>query len=724
MLLVVALSLFGLPSLAQAQTIGYAVEPGGSFVQWDEDLGLEDGWLWGGALTFELGSRVRLSPFYLTRSGLQADPTGIGGSDSLFADVDSFEFDARHVGVSMDLDLTDGNVVPFVRLGGGLLRLDPDSGDAIDRVALSYGGGLRFGLGRAGIRLFAEGTSYRLDAEELYTPGLAPEGEEAARRNLVGGVRVSIPISEMPDDPGMGLTGASVPLGIFAGQLNFDSESGLGEQRLAGARGGFALNPLVSLQGFYWQGVNDDLDATEEIKGYGAEAQFNLGSGAGISPFVLVGGGKIEFNDDPELVDEPREDRTALILGGGLTFPLSDRVDLHASVRDYLLDPGEALESTSDPSDLTNNWLYSAGLSVRLGGRTQEGRAQARADAQRESMRESMEEEMARMRRQVDSVEAVARQARTDAEDSTAAEPDREEADEQPTSSEATETRSVQTPDGRVITLPVLEEGSIYIRFGSQGADVGTRSGEGMVMGEAELQASIRRAMRAAGADTLTENEDELSALEERLLQQLRRENAQPDSQAPADTQMSEFSQRVLDRLDEIESRLDAQLQAQAAAPPATRVIEVQQTAPGSGAFDRASRLQPLNTVPYGGIHFGEDTQGTLGVRFDFGPLSNGSPFRFVPEATFGFGGGSPSLLVMGNVQFPVARFGGDYSAEPYLVAGAGFYSPTFLGINTGVGVRFDLDVGSSQPLRTFAELQGLNLYDDTRLLVGVRLNQ
>jgi len=435
-----------------------------------------------------------------------------------------------------------------------------------------------------------------------------------------------------------------------------------------------------------------------------------------------VGGGKIEFNDDPELVEEPREDRTALILGGGLTFPLSDRVDLHASVRDYLLDPGEALESTSDPSDLTNNWLYSAGLSVRLGGRTQEGRARARAETERERL----EDEMARMQRRIDSADAG--QARADRDESTTTDRDRDAADAnrdgQRAAGDTSQTRRVQTPDGRVITLPVLDEGAVYIRFGAQGADVGPRAGEGMVMGEDELQASIRSALRAAGADTLTENQDELSALEERLLQQLRRENAQPDSEAPGDTAMAELSQRVLDRLDEIEARLDQQLQAEAATPPPAREVEVEQVPPASGALDRASRLQPLNTVPYGGIHFGDDTQGALGVRFDFGPLNDGSPFRFVPEATFGFGGGDPSLLVMGNVQFPVARFGGDYSAEPYLVAGGGFYSPTFLGINTGVGVRFDLDVGSSQPLRTFAELQGINLYDDTRLLVGVHLNR
>jgi hypothetical protein len=706
------------------------VEPGASYVRWDDNLGLEDAWLYGGALTFELGSRVRLSPFYMTRSNLEADPTGLEAADSLFPGAEPFELDTRHIGAMLDLDLTDGNVVPFLRVGGGILRFDPDEGDALDRIALTYGGGLRFGVGRAGIRLFAEGTSFRLDPARLYAPDATFDGEEDTQTNLVGGARVSIPISAMPDDLGVGLASASVPVGIFAGEMRFASELGLDDQRLAGVRAGVAFNPLVSLQGFYWRGVNDDFDATEDMTGYGAEALFDIGSGAGLSPYLIVGGGRIDFEDEPE-DGEALEDRTALILGAGLSFRLSDRVHLDASARDYLMDPGREIEETADPGDLTSSWLYSAALSVNIGGTT--------AQSRRRSAREArLQGEMDRLQRQMDSVQsAMMDEQRTAAErermdrdqrermdrDQRERE-DREErermerdrADRQRTG----ETRSVRTPDGRVITLPVLEEGSVYIRFGSEGADTGPRGAMGDLTGP-ELRERIRGIVESVEGEEQEMSDEDMDALELLLLQRLRERRGGPAAQG--DTMPSAVSMRILERLDEIEARLDRQMQGRTM-PPAARPVPAEEEAEGTGAFSRAGRMEPMATLPYAGLQVGDDTQGTIGARLDFGPLEEGSPFRFVPEATFGFGDGDPSLTVMGNLLFTVASFGGERRWEPYLLGGAGFYSPTFLGLSTGVGVEFDLPTDQATPLRGFAELQGINLFDTTRFLFGVTLRR
>jgi hypothetical protein len=256
------LSLLFAPGSVADQSVAYAVEPGIDYVDWDDDLGLDEGWMWGGSFTFELGPRIRLSPFYLTGSDFEADPSALEDLTGAEATI----FDARHVGAMLDVDLATSAVTPFLRVGGGVVRLDPEDREAIERIALSYGGAVRFGVGRAGVRLFAQRTSFRLSPERLYAAG-DPDGDQATRDNLVGGARVSIPLSEGPDDP------------------------------------------------------DDDAFAG-------------------------------------------RDDQTALILGGGLALRLTDRLDLEVSARDYLLDTTGDLEDASDPGELTNNWLFSAGLDL------------------------------------------------------------------------------------------------------------------------------------------------------------------------------------------------------------------------------------------------------------------------------------------------------------------------------------------------------------------------
>jgi hypothetical protein len=379
------------------------------------------------------------------------------------------------------------------------------------------------------------------------------------------------------------------------------------------------------------------------------------------------------------------------------------------------MDPGRELAETADPGDLTSSWLYSASLSVNVGGTT--------AQTRRRSAREArLQDEMTRLERQMDSVQTAMTEERRitlerermDQEEGERAERERAEREREE------ETRSVQTPDGRVITLPVLDEGSVYIRFGPEGADTQPR-GALAGMTRPQLRDRIRELVDSVDTEGPAMSDEEMEALELLLLQRIRARRGEPAPEGEA--MPSAVSMEILERLAEIEARLDRQMQARPT-PPAARPAPAEEAPRGTGAFSRAGRMAPLATLPYAGLQVGDDTQGTIGARLDFGPLEAGSPFRFVPEATFGFGDGDPSLTVMGNLLFTVASFGGERRWEPYLLGGAGFYSPTFLGLTTGVGVEFDLPTDQATPLRGFAELQGINLFDSTRFLFGVTLRR
>lgn len=703
-----AAALFG-ADRAEGQTVGYSLEPGASYVEWDEELGLESGWLLGGGLAFELGPRVRLTPFYLQADGIEADPTGLMFDDApLFPDAEPLDLDVRHYGVDMDIDLLRSAVTPFVRLGGGILRLEPSGeGERLERIVLSYGAGLRFGVGRTSVRVSASNKTFRFDPARLYDPAAAMS-VESDKSNWMGNARVSIPISTQRESRDVGLVTSSAPLGVFVGSLDFADEMEMGTQRLAGVQAGLAFNPLVSVTGFYWQGVNDDFDDTQDLRGYGAEAQFELGSGTGVSPFLVVGGARLDYDQDS---DDPRyaeqSDKTALILGGGLSFRLTDRVDLQASVRDYLVDTTRDLEDASDPGELVNNWLYSVGASLRVGGTTAEARSRQESRA--------LAEERARLEEQIRRLEAG--EPRMPADSLVVAETPVDTV----AASDAPRARIVEGPEGRQIVLPVLEEGSIYIRFGPEGWDTqGATAGEtrGMVMDRENLRDIIRQEVQGAAGDSAQGLS--LAELEERLFQRLR----QPTDPAPSPGATG-LSPEVVERLDAIERRLMQRLDAMQPSgpvPPTPARTEERRETGGAGssegAFSRVTRFDAQSVLPLGGLSLGGDaTQAMLGARFDFGFLKPDSRIKFVPEIAVGLGGDETTFTALGTFQIPLLT--GSSGVEPYVSGGAGLFTPSFLGISTAAGVAFDFG-GIGNGARSYAELQGINFFDTTRLLFGL----
>jgi hypothetical protein len=51
---------------------------------------------------------------------------------------------------------------------------------------------------------------------------------------------------------------------------------------------------------------------------------------------------------------------------------------------------------------------------------------------------------------------------------------------------------------------------------------------------------------------------------------------------------------------------------------------------------------------------------------------------------------------------------------------GAGIYSPTVLGVNTAIGTSYRLRRASGSPLLLNLEVQGINLFNETRVVFGV----
>ncbi len=378
---------------ASAQGMRYTAQPGVSWVQWDDALGLEDVRLNGGSVGLGFGRYVGLRGYYLTKDNLST-----GFQNLTFADpsatVANGNFELASYGGELTIGLGGGGIVPIVMGGGGIMRFRPEGEEDQKRIELKYGAGLRTYLAEAvELEFMVERNQFRLNPLDLIPapaegdPALPQfEGADAVRRNLALRLGIGIQLGSRQFERGSALDQAvesryrrpfsdlAISLQPFVGRQSFDNAVGLADRDIGGITAGLDFGSFVGLRGFYWEGVNDDWDGFEGFKGYGAEAQFNLTDGEGLAPYLVAGAGQMEFGQDfdslPSMVPA---DQKALILGAGLDFNFGSRLRLTASARDYIMAgdnffAGGDLERAATPDDIVHNWQFAAGLKLLVGG--------------------------------------------------------------------------------------------------------------------------------------------------------------------------------------------------------------------------------------------------------------------------------------------------------------------------------------------------------------------
>lgn len=163
------------------------------------------------------------------------------------------------------------------------------------------------------------------------------------------------------------LQGTTVTLAPHYGQVRFDTEDAEWTD-LFGGRIGLGFGGILGLNGFYWNGFDPAAREFDSVSAWGGEATINLNAGFGLTPYVAAGFGRVDFGADS--VGTATDDhKTALIVGGGLTLPITRRIGFYAAARDYLIE----LDAGAD--ELTHNWVLTAGASLTLGGEARGARS-------------------------------------------------------------------------------------------------------------------------------------------------------------------------------------------------------------------------------------------------------------------------------------------------------------------------------------------------------------
>jgi hypothetical protein len=285
---------------------------------------------------------------------------------------------------------------------------------------------------------------------------------------------------------------------------------------------------------------------------------------------------------------------------------------------------------------------------------------------------------------------------------------------------------------GRTMTVPVPEEGEIYVRFG----------------GDTQEARSVRAdtTARAAGADDRPLTAEQIRERVERTLrQQLRRQQGADSVQANVEQivdralrdalrdrqrEMSrqEGQSQEIQRLQDQIEQLRRDLRAQQSAEPGSAQQAATAEPAASPPFYRELLSRPLTyIVPVTGYRGGDGvSQFQIGVRGDY-RTSPSSKFFLIPELTFGVGSGdglSPNLLA--NVAYSFLRDRvpalTGVPLQPYVGAGIGIASTggfTFEPVlNTMIGA--DYRVRGRQAV--FLEYSTLDLGDAHRVHVGYRI--
>jgi hypothetical protein len=723
--LATALLLLPLPVQAQ-EGLTYTISPSVRWIEWDEDLAFSGSRLLGGVAGIGFGRFVSLQAFHHWKEDL-------GLFQVTDAPSPARRFDLAQSGLQASLALGSGAIVPVVAGGGSLLRFDSPERDRLTKLSVDFGGGLRayFGETLQG-EVLLESTQFRLDPSLLLEGVAGEDGPGPLRRNttLRAGLGLQLgggppgrdaPFPGQPRDP---LAEVAFALEPLAGRLDYDGAIDLKAQDMIGLRAGLDFGPFFGLRGFHWWGTASDFRSTTDMRAWGGEAQFNLGSGPGVNPFLTGGAGQLTWGEAGENEAPRPKDQTALIVGGGLEFNLGPNLRATVAARNFILGGSDLfaspdLQGISDPDELVHNWQFSGGLKLLVG---------------RSGIRSGT-----RVAEAWEPAPPVAQPpARPAAPPQPPAPVEEAEAPPVPGFTPVAPPPGVQVRvdtlvqgalPGQTMVLPILEQGEIYIRFG-EGGSLPLLAAPRYGLEPVDPQAP-------GGAPEGPTLNDLRRLIREELARQHERSGVDQRSVAAMEA-------RLLRRLDEMEARLQRQLveitspgvrpadrpplapPRTPGAPPAGATLpeeeeELEQDLPFDPLGRWVDELRPM-----GGVHLTGDVQILAGIGADIGPIRPESRIKLVPQVLLGLGQGPVSFSVTTDLEypFPEIRAGRRVVFEPLASVGPGVIKrdrmDLQLGAFLGTGLRL-YERDGSRGLHLLVGLRGIDLFQDTRLILGLR---
>ena len=712
---------FAGPSHAQVTGISYTLTPVAQRTYFDSNAGLADGPLVGGRVGLGFGEYVELSGVFMASTDLRTD---FGAFSDLGEELDdrfellpSRDVSLRQYGADLSFNLGRGSITPTLSIGTGVLQLDPANLEESRLIYLSGAAGLQLSIGsRLALLAQVENLTYRynpsstlLSENDLGDLGLRPAdfrrvnvSNYAVRVGLrvYAGGRARGELSEIDralrEQFSGGLSAIRLQIEPSYGFVDFDEELGYRErQRLGGVLAGFDLGPHFGVRGFYWRGIEDDTFAQfEDLQAYGGEIKLAFGEVAGrFVPHLALGGGYLDVLDGYQGSGAVRPiDRPFAIGGAGLSMALIRGVQLHAAVRTLLLSTDEA-EDVSEPSQITANFFYSAGITFGLGGSGYDPSVPVTESQPRARVPAPPDAELARLQRQVDSLAAVLERTSQFGPEMSA-----EDVDGVPG-------RDTPGRGTRWITVPLPEDGEFYLRYGDPASSSVRGPGSPRVIYVNPETGEVVEEADPTGTLELREGPLTATEIREIVRDALARElQARGGDRIVLDAGAgSQDVQLLLDRIAQLEARL-ANRETNLPVVSARRLRD-------PVGYELAS------LIPFAGFGLSGEQIVLAGLRGDIRSQQLAGA-RFLPEVLVAAGTDGASYGLNANVALPLGVAVADY--RPYGGLGLGFV--TF----DGAELVFNLLLGFEQAGlygRFFGEYMSQDFFRFNRFVVGYRFS-
>ncbi|NNE68785.1 MAG: hypothetical protein HKN29_00325, partial [Rhodothermales bacterium] len=387
-----ALSLWlAVPAAAQLSGIRYTLAPRADYVLYDDNAALKDLATLSGRVGFGFGEYLELSAVGRYAPAAQTDFSGFSDLGDptvfLFDQLPARDTKLLQYGADLKVNFGRGRAVPYASIGTGVLSLSPDGLDRSETIYLGGTLGLLYRWqDRITFTLEAQRHGWRQNASVLLSDGdLTAVALAREDFNTIGvgyyaiGAGVSFDLGgrsrgtlteldrAMSQQFGRGFSAVRLEVEPFAGQVDFATELGYAEsQRMSGVSAGVDLGPYLGLRGFYWRGLTDEGSlAFEDLQAYGGELKMRFGSPARrFRPALSIGGGYLDALGDYGV--EGAEDQPFAMAGLGTSVSAGRFFSVHGGVK-TLLTSTESPDAIASPTSVNTSWMYYGGVTFELG---------------------------------------------------------------------------------------------------------------------------------------------------------------------------------------------------------------------------------------------------------------------------------------------------------------------------------------------------------------------
>lgn len=743
----------GVSTQAQVSEISITGSPTLNYTWWDSDTAIKDGFLVGGKLGFGFGQSVELRAVYEKSIDLKNTAEGISflGQDWIDNNFEERNVDVERWGGELKANLPiKSTLAPYLLLGTGIQKLEIDTiGGKVkeENIYASAGLGIKVKLGnRLTFNVEGKNTVFNLNPSNVIYQGAQDDfdnefnGIREKRMynwSIMAGLQLYLggrnPEKLSALDRAYlrkysgGLSGFKLILEPGGNYINFDDDSNFKDTYMLGGKAGFDLNRYIGLRAFYYHATKDEEISTDwdEMSMYGGEMTAKLNVGRGVVPYLTLGGGYINVQDDYIGKDNVTSANSSYFARGGLglILPLSKYFQVFGSANLMYSSErsGEHLEYIQSPSELMTHTMYDVGVKIQLGRSADTDKEldeiinhelDANAVVYQERIA-ALEEELKEAYKQNDAAKAVEIiQEKKELQ---------EKAEEVGVDTVAVEEQMEITPvevETVIKEEMITEETELEIALKEAAEEITEEAPENfteatnepiIIMSPEELQDLVERVLNGVNTNTTLSTEDRVERLERLLLRVNQvpvegyREQPQQQPVAPnADNSSAQdaVNNRILEELKSLNNKVDDNAREinklenktvektiilsdntpeQVVTKKNTEEkVEVVETEDGKTITTTTTQKvdndkQPLLTLKgvsaFGGVNFGEATVPEIGLKGHY-DIRN-TRLQFVPSAFYGFGD-ETAYGLNADVLYPV-NFSRSIVAQPYAGLGLGY---------------------------------------------------